>query len=320
MVFLGASKWRENISIRKSLTLCGAGKDSTSLWGQEAGRPVIRIESDEEIEVSIQGMTITDAIWEFDRPCHPDGIYATGRVRVLVTNVDLLDNARHGIALDGPAQAALRDSTIGENRREGIYLQGSTRLTAEHLHIVGNLGAGLEARGTAQVEMTASNVERNQESGISLAGSAQCAVKGSILENNWLWGLWLCDSAGARVVECIVLATGDEMDRGVSVAGGARLVMARSTVARCERGGIELRGGATAELVENRILDGVVLCRSSSSRSGKPFAGYVTGRGNLVALPAELYRGRGVASCSGDLAFLETEKGGELDWREERPM
>ncbi|RLB42080.1 MAG: hypothetical protein DRH12_06585, partial [Deltaproteobacteria bacterium] len=61
VICLGEGTWKENIEIRKSLTIRGAGAGKTVIRSAELNRPVVWIEGD-EIEVDLEGVTITGDI------------------------------------------------------------------------------------------------------------------------------------------------------------------------------------------------------------------------------------------------------------------
>ena len=101
VICLAEGTWRESIKIEKSLTLRGQGQEKTIIKGKEVGYPVIWIESEEVIEVKIEGLTVAEA--------------KVGAKRTWKEN---------GIRIGGEAKVSIQNSTISGNRYEGILMRG----------------------------------------------------------------------------------------------------------------------------------------------------------------------------------------------------
>lgn len=122
VICLAAGTWEENLEIKKSLTLRGAGQEQTKIKGD------ITIASDKVIEVKLEGLTISE-------------------------------NSRAGIVLGGSAQATIENNTIEENKRCGIWsssdklAQGKdNRMDNNGADLCGNLSASLRKPLEPQTE------------------------------------------------------------------------------------------------------------------------------------------------------------------------
>ncbi|MCR4403763.1 MAG: thioredoxin domain-containing protein [Candidatus Acetothermia bacterium] len=160
VICLEEGTWEENIVIGKGLTLRGAGAEKSVIKGKEAGKPVIRIESEEEIEVVIAGLTAAEAKGG-------DGILVGGRACVTITGSNFVGN------------------------EYGIWLVGSAQATISGSNFEGNVGDGIKISGSPQATISSSNFEGNLWDGIRLGDSAQATIEGSKIINNEGYGVAL---------------------------------------------------------------------------------------------------------------------------------
>ncbi|HED04544.1 MAG TPA: hypothetical protein ENI60_07255 [Candidatus Fraserbacteria bacterium] len=229
-----AESWKANLLIGKSLTLRGLHPELTRIEAQHQALPVIRIESAEPIEVTLDDLTVAGARLS-------DGFQVRGRAAVRLTRVRILhnefngmaladaataqlsevqlsDNLLSGLALSGEAQAQLTDAQLSGNGLNGLSLGDSTsvRLTNAQLfangfdglwiggraraalfqsRIFANFIAGLQVGGQAQVSLSDSDLSRNRNAGLAAGGQAQVRLKSSQLNRNGLVGLAGKDAA-----------------------------------------------------------------------------------------------------------------------------
>ena len=260
-----AESWKANLLIGKSITLRGLHPELTRIEAQHQALPVIRIESAEPIEVTLDDLTVAGA-WL------SDGLQVRGRAAVRLTHVRILrnefnglaladaataqlsevqlsDNLLSGLTLSGEAQAyltdtqlsgnglnglALRDSAsvrlikaqLFANGFDGLWMGGRARATLSQSKIFANFIAGLQVGGQAQVSLSDSDLSRNRNQGLAAGGQAQVSLKSSQLTRNGLVGLAGKDAA--RVELSHVQLSGNF--NGLSLRDSAQAEIQASTI------------------------------------------------------------------------------------------
>lgn len=192
VICLQAGVWEENLRIQESLTLLGQGPEQTMIKGARGGYPVIWIESDSEIEVSLDGITTAEAptgggCGPEEWIC-PDGITVRGSSAVSITNFTMRDNQDCGLfvrdlatvtlsnsevygngcalATQKSAQVNITDS-IFSNNTFGLSVYDSAYASLQNCTISGNgrngliVGLSTEGRSSAKVEVRSSIIEGN---------------------------------------------------------------------------------------------------------------------------------------------------------------
>jgi nitrous oxidase accessory protein NosD len=181
IITIGPGTYSENLSINKSLTLHGAGREQTTIKGAISGWPVINIESDSEIEVVLEGLTIAEAKGSACAVCDPqwifpDGIRVKRKAIVTIKSAQISDNLS-GLQLWSSARVYLQDSRVSSNRAHGLVVWGSTMLEIRSSTIEGN--------GTGPDCVRADSVCH----GIEVAESPQLTIIDSTIRNNTDWGI-----------------------------------------------------------------------------------------------------------------------------------
>ena len=120
VICLGPGTWRENLIIKKSLTIRGSGSDRTTIDGSaNPGRPVILIDSNSEIKVTIEELRIIGAVsYSKNRLCIiesplwicPLGIDVRGRARAVIQGNNISGNDGSGIFIW--SRAIIRNNII----------------------------------------------------------------------------------------------------------------------------------------------------------------------------------------------------------------
>ena len=276
VVCLEAGTWQENLAISKSMTLRGVGRDRVIVNSADEGKPVIRIESDGVIEVSIEGFAVVKAKGILGG----DGIavrgipVVRGMPRVSIKDLDASENEGFGISVVGAAQVSLTncklsgnsgglgaissaqvdliDSIVSGNKFYGLTIENSSQANLTNMHISEN-GDGLYAGGDAIVNLTRSVLSGNQRYGVEAAYRARVSLLNSTVSGNQ-YGLSLALSQ-TNLIDSTV--SNNEED-GLLVFGGS----------------VSLEGSAISGNGQHGLfIDGsggqVSLMRSSVSQNGR---------------------------------------------------
>lgn len=285
VVCLEEGVWRENIVIVKSLTLRGAGSaGQTTIRGVLGGdAPVIRVEGDQETEVTIDGVAVD---WG------PIGVAVVGSAQVTITNL-AVRLCGWGIAIANSAQATITNSSVAGCQGYGIYITDSARATIHVTDVESNEGwFAVCVDASAQASLTASRVVRNRETGISVGHGACMAITDTIISENGRDGVSISGS---------VTITGSTVDqngwRGVAMGDSAHVTLSGNRIAA-------------------NSMYGVFIYERPCADTDRVFSGYVTGRDNVIPDMFDPEGNEQGAVCPRALMFLVTEEGGELDRRQ----
>jgi len=255
VICLAPGRWEENLVITKSLTLRGTGKEPKEVWivGTKEGHPVMRIESEREIEVQLENLAVAEAKgWkcavESPQWICPDGLQALGKAKVLIKDMQVSNN-RDGLFVRDSAMVSLTNSTVSNN------------------------GSGLSVRDSAMVSLSHSQVSNNGD-GLFVGDSATVSLSHSQVSNAGWWGLFVGDSATVSLGHSQVsntrigLAVGDSAtvslshsqlsDNGIGVGlrGSAQVSLSHSTVSNNWFIGLAAEIGSATVTLQNSIVSG----------------------------------------------------------------
>jgi hypothetical protein len=193
----------ENLIIRKSLTLSGAGSGRTWIIPPHSppipygSKPtIILIEG--KVTVTLQGFTVGRL-----------GAYPCAGL----TDFPLLPC--NGIEVRGQAEALIRDLEVF-NQIVGVVLADSARLEFSgtiHHNFAGpfGIGTGIKVLGESQAIIKESQISNNGWEGILVSGSTHLRVQGSVVVNNgnhcWVCnGILLVDKAQLELIDSLIQA------------------------------------------------------------------------------------------------------------------
>lgn len=293
VIELEEGSWEENLTIDKSLTLRAAEiepEPRAVIRSTRVGWPVIRIASDEPIEVTVSGLKIAGAFgvcyqWEPDRIC-ADGISVHGKATATIENNMIRGNERYGIGMLDKSEVSIENNIISDNGRDGIGMGHSAQTTIANNTISDN-SSGIMMWSSSQATIAVNTIADNENLGIGMLESSQATIENNTISENW-FGIVMCDPSHAMI--------------------------ANNTISDNTRDGICMRGSAQATITDNVIRGneghGVALGERPCFDQDETFTGFVTGRDNTGG-------GNVMGDCCPQtLAFLFTEEGGELDRRE----
>lgn len=173
VICLATGTWEENITVRKSLTLRGAGQEYTSIKSkpfpiiQLTQPPVILIQSSVEKSVLVEGLNISGARLDV-------GVRVQGRARATFSHVRIFDNRFGDLVAEGSSEMiiinaylshiSVRDSSRANLSNVEVYqgfvdVRGSASLVITNSRIL--LGVGLpslQATASAQVSIVGSTI------------------------------------------------------------------------------------------------------------------------------------------------------------------
>jgi parallel beta-helix repeat protein len=234
--------------------------------------------------------------------------------RATITGCQVSESAGNGLVLGGNAQADVELSSISGSERNGIVLAGNTRIALANSTISMSGSYGLALEDDAQATITGSAVFGNRSEGIILWDYAQATISDSSVSENGS-GVEALDSAQSTLDGCSVSRN---TEHGIWLRGSSRARITSCAVSGSGEVGILIGDRAEAELWDSTILNnmrGVCLFVSPWFDAYHGFSGRVTGGRNKISGPDDLDANQLGAVFPGDLGFLVTGEGSELDWR-----
>ncbi len=176
-VLIGPGMYKENVQIKKSLRLVGAGQERVQIRYKDPYHPIIHVVSEDTVQLHLQDLTIGDPTFPIEQVIVP-----------LTPTSPMLSGI--GLQIFGPVQTLLRRVTVGGllfgvvglwTYEDGARL--SPQIILEEANLVRN-GTGLES---AQLLVIRSKIEENL-AGIS---SDQLFLSRSLVSKNRFVGIIL---------------------------------------------------------------------------------------------------------------------------------
>lgn len=206
-IIVSAGTYNENVTITKSLALRGADRRTTIVQGGDPGRPVIRVESAQEIiEVRIENLTVTGAVEVPGSICAdtgprricPQGIQLWGKVKGVITNNEIAHNIAGGIEVLSGADATITDNTISGDGKEGIGIQLFKNATAtirnNILHRGEGIGILVYVGSKAEIinnTITSTSTSARLGDGIEVLDASEAQIKQNTITENGRHGIFI---------------------------------------------------------------------------------------------------------------------------------
>ena len=358
--------YRENLTVEKSLILRGViseeegeeGEEKPVVKGAEPGFPVVLINSDKIIEVTIEGLTIAGAKgYSSERMCAvedpewicPHGIQIRGKVKAEIQNVEVLNNADHGIDISGSSQATIVNSrfyddsvvmkdssqaTIRNNqfyyhvimtdssqatiRNNQFYATGVRLFDSSQATIVNNQFSGND-RGCViclEDEKTSASILHNQiyenVSGIEVYG-VQATIANNVLSRNG-YSIWISGPLnGTAQVQLQVHILNNQISDngdGIILVGSTQATILNNQISTNENDGIRMMRSAKAEIKNNVIVDNERYGIALDKRPCYEVDPKFEFKGEVRGSSNEIHGNSEGDVCPSDLQFLMTSGGG----------
>lgn len=267
--------YTEHLTIAKSLTLRGAGREKTFLTGKEIGdQPIIHIKGDRAIEVVLEDFTES---WRSGSEFLPGlyGVYIQGQARVTIRNVEIRRNS-HGIIIEDMAQLQLDNMYIHWNTWRGLLAMDSAKVAIRNSVIADTwYREGILVAHSAQVTIINTTVSNNHR-GLVVTDSARVELQESRFLNNRGCGL------GVWTSEAQVLGPPQKFQgNGADLCGYAPISVRKPLVPQTEKTELTVPGDYAnlQEAIDAIAPSGTITITSGTYEAGLTLWKPVTLRG-----------------------------------------
>ncbi|MCK4391934.1 right-handed parallel beta-helix repeat-containing protein, partial [Candidatus Bipolaricaulota bacterium] len=243
VICLSEGTWGENLVIGKSLTLRGAGTEESMIEGATHGRPVVQIDSETEIIVHVESLTIQSAKGG-PRECAavyplapkticPDGIAIQGNSEVFLLNLTVANNGRMGVYATDYSHVVMDGCSVLGSGRIGVFVRRYATATAEQTTIVDN-NEGVMIADSAKAVFRGCTIADSASYGLFTGGDPLCVLNDSLVEGNGYCGI-------------VVAGTADVSLFGTRVTGNKLWGIAKMNLPAPFSGTLELDDDSTVE-------------------------------------------------------------------------
>ncbi|MBI1742466.1 right-handed parallel beta-helix repeat-containing protein [Candidatus Acetothermia bacterium] len=182
LIAIGAGTYRENLKISKNLTVTGESRERVIIQPAEPKKPIVEIESDQTIEVVLQGATVAGSHRIGQDVAGADGIVVRGKARLHLSDMRVNRNEGWGLYIEDGAQLSVERTQIFGNKFDGIYLEDMAKATATQNEVRGNGGCGINAFYTQSEDAVQGSENRMFENGADLCGNLSPELRIPLVE------------------------------------------------------------------------------------------------------------------------------------------
>jgi parallel beta-helix repeat protein len=263
--------YNEVLTIKKSgITLQGAGKDITTIKGNDSG-PVVYIQNARGIE--IKGFLIMNGTFgiisdyssvicsENRLENNSHGFVATYNSHAKVYNNTVKFNPSSGIAIVHSSSGVISDNEVSQNTGTGLRVGHSSTASIKDNTINSNGDNGIQVAQGSSISATGNNISYNKYCGIDVTGHSVARLGGgNNIYNNaddsgWRAGIGVYHSSeitisGSDVKDII----SDNNGPGLFIANTSSLFLQSGEVLNNQGDGIHLRFDSVAQIEEGASI------------------------------------------------------------------
>jgi lysophospholipase L1-like esterase len=274
IILVAEGTYVENVQIDKSLTINGAGEGKTILDGNQANSVFIIGKNNQNIDVTLAGMTIQNGRAFSGGHGYGGGIYSQGRLTISDSSLSRNSAYYYGGGIGNIAgTVTITGCNINNNIDGGILNYGTGTATITNSEIVGNSatwGAGIANEGTisitsCDIHENIANGENGFGGGIGNGGTAtikDCNIyRNSVTiygQRGFGGGIGIGSSATTTIEDCKIY--GNSAYIGAGIGSHGTVTIERSDVygnTGSWGGGICIREG-TGTVKDNNIYENLI--------------------------------------------------------------
>jgi len=264
VILIAPGIYRENLIIKKPLTLRGAGREHTRIYGAAGDEPVLIIEDD--AQVALEALTVSgsggDGIQIYDLSSvslsnsvisgnKGDGLFAGDLVWVTLSNCQVSDNF-YGLSIRGSARVTIINSTFNNDT---ISMEVLSHAAISHTMMTGSKYVGILMEDASRAIISYSQISDNEEGGILMEDSAYLELHDSIIKDNkgpysGTENIWMLDSTQATIVNSTISGSEDD---GIEISDSAQVTLTNSTVSANKSHGLHVKDSAQVRLLNSTI-------------------------------------------------------------------
>jgi len=229
VICLEEGEWQENLTITKSITLRGAGRQHSVIEPEQEDAPLVLIGTDDgdgAVDVVIEDMELTR-----QRTSSGDGIVIEGTAQATITDCKLSARGYDVLLLD-EAKATVKDCVIEEE---------------EHT------SDGIELRDQSEAKIVGCYIERRRDDGIRLRDATRATILDCHIVDNPRDDIRLKDTSQATIKGCTIEGSG--RDFGIGIWSGADATISGNTISGNEMGIAAVYHTGEVTITDNKLHD-----------------------------------------------------------------